>query len=45
VQKLKTSGQSLAEVVAAKPTKDLDEVWGKGFMPPDDFVTIVYNTL
>jgi cyclase len=45
VQKLKTSGQPLADVVAAKPTKDLDEVWGKGFMPADDFVTIVYNTL
>lgn len=45
VQKLKTSGQGLADVVAAKPTKDLDEVWGKGFMPPDNFVTLVYDTL
>ncbi|MBK5296890.1 MAG: MBL fold metallo-hydrolase [Vicinamibacteria bacterium] len=45
VQKLKSGGQSLEQVVAAKPTKDLDEVWGKGFMQPDFFVTIVYGTL
>lgn len=45
VQKLKTSGQTLEQVVAAKPTKDLDDPWGKGFMQPDFFVTIVYSTL
>lgn len=45
VQKLKSGGQSLEQVVAAKPTKDLDDVWGKGFMQPDFFVTIVYGTL
>ncbi|HKY22243.1 MAG TPA: MBL fold metallo-hydrolase [Vicinamibacterales bacterium] len=45
VQKMKKSGSSLEDVAAAKPTKDLDEIWGKGFMPPDNFVTIVYNTL
>lgn len=45
VQKLKSGGQSLEQVVAAKPTKDLDEVWGQGFMQPDFFVTIVYGTL
>ena len=45
VRKLKTSGRSLAETVAEKPTKDLDAVWGKGFMPPDNFVALVYNTL
>ena len=45
VQKLKTSGQTLEQVVAAKPTKDLDDPWGKGFMQPDFFVTIVYGTL
>ncbi len=32
-----------AEVVAAKPTKALDEVWGNGFLKPDDFVGIVYD--
>ena len=45
VQKLKTSGRSLADVTAAKPTADLDATWGKGFMLPNDFVAIVYNTL
>jgi cyclase len=45
VQKLKSSGQTLEQVVAAKPTKDLDDPWGKGFMQPDFFVTIVYGTL
>ena len=45
VQKLKTSGRTLEDALTAKPTKDLDEVWGKGFMPPDNFVTIVYSTL
>ena len=45
VQKLKSSGRMLEEVVAAKPTADLDATWGNGFMQPNDFVTIVYNTL
>ena len=45
VQKLKGAGRSLQEVVAAKPTADLDVTWGKGFMQPDDFVAIVYKTL
>jgi glyoxylase-like metal-dependent hydrolase (beta-lactamase superfamily II) len=45
VQKLKTAGRTDKEVVAAKPTADLDAAWGKGFMQPDVFVTIVYNTL
>ena len=39
------AGRSLEDVVAAKPTADLDVTWGKGFMQPDDFVAIVYNTL
>jgi cyclase len=45
VQKLKTSGRTLADVVAQKPTAELDAIWGKGFMQPDHFVTIVFNTL
>jgi cyclase len=45
IQKLKSSGQTLEQVVAAKPTMDLDDPWGKGFMQPDFFVTIVYGTL
>ncbi len=45
VKKLKDSGKSAEEVVAAKPTADLDSTWGKSFMPPDMFVGIVYATL
>ena len=45
VQKLKKSGQTVKEVVAAKPTADLDATWGKGFMPADAFVELVYSTL
>jgi len=45
VHKLKTAGRSLTEVTAARPTADLDAIWGKGFMPANDFVAIVYNTL
>ena len=45
IAKLKKSGQSLKEVLAASPTKDLDATWGKGFMQPNDVLAIVYNTL
>lgn len=39
------AGRTLEEVVAAKPTADLDAVWGKGFMTPERFVTLVYRDL
>ena len=45
VQKLKTSGKSLEEAVAAKPLTDLDPVWGKGVLSSDAFVHVVYTTL
>ena len=45
VAKLKKSGQTLQQVIAAAPTKDLDAVWGQGFFPPNDYVALVYNTL
>jgi cyclase len=45
VAKLKKTGQSLKEVLSAQPTKDLDPTWGKGFMQPNDFLAIVYNTV
>jgi glyoxylase-like metal-dependent hydrolase (beta-lactamase superfamily II) len=38
-------GKSPDEVVASKPTKDLDEKWGKGFMTPDLFVRAAYVSL
>lgn len=44
VQKDKKAGKSLADVQAAKPSAEFDEAWGKG-VPPNDFVTLVYNTV
>jgi cyclase len=38
-------GKNPDEVVALKPTKDLDEKWGKGFMTPDLFVRAAYVSL
>jgi len=45
VQKLKASGKSLQEAIAAKPFTDLDAAWGKGRFNGDTFVQIVYLTL
>ena len=45
VQKLKSSGKSLEQAVAAKPLTDLDPVWGKGVLSSDAFVHLVYTTL
>jgi cyclase len=45
VQKLKSSGKSLPQMIAAKPFADLDPVWGKGLIKGDTFVHLVYTTL
>jgi glyoxylase-like metal-dependent hydrolase (beta-lactamase superfamily II) len=45
VRKLKSSGKSLEQAVAAKPLSDLDPVWGKGVLNSDAFVHVVYTTL
>jgi glyoxylase-like metal-dependent hydrolase (beta-lactamase superfamily II) len=45
VQKQKMAGRMEQEVVAAKPTAEFDAAWGKGFIQPDAFVSLVYNTL
>ncbi|HEY0702826.1 MAG TPA: MBL fold metallo-hydrolase [Candidatus Acidoferrales bacterium] len=45
VQKQKAAGKTVAEVVAAKPTADLDAEWGKGNVTGDFFATLVYTTL
>ncbi len=45
VAALKTAGASEQEAIDKKPTAELDAVWGKGFLKPDDFVGIVYRTL
>ena len=36
--------KTLAQVIAAKPTRDFDEAWGKGFLKPEQFVEIVYTS-
>lgn len=45
VQKQKMAGRTEKEVVAAKPTAEFDAAWGKGFIQPDAFASLVYNTL
>ena len=37
--------RTLQQVLAANPLADLDAVWGKGFMKPDQFLTSVYTSL
>ncbi|MHC4129799.1 MAG: MBL fold metallo-hydrolase [Planctomycetota bacterium] len=45
VQKLIDEGKTRDEVIAAKPTRDLDAEWGSGFMQPDPWVGIVYDSM
>ena len=45
VKELKMQGKSLKDTVAAKPTAEFDDAWGKGLIPPDVFTTLIYNTL
>jgi cyclase len=45
VSKLKSSGASLEEAVAKKPTADIDSAWAHVSMTPDLFTAQVYRTL
>jgi len=45
VRKLKASGKSVDEAIAAKPFADLEADWGKGRLNGDRFVKVVYLTL
>jgi glyoxylase-like metal-dependent hydrolase (beta-lactamase superfamily II) len=38
-------GKTLEQAVAAAPTKDLDAVWGKGFLKPEQVAQMVYMDL
>ena len=42
---LKSAGKTRDAVIAAKPTKSFDSVWGEGFLKPDVWVGIVYDSL
>jgi glyoxylase-like metal-dependent hydrolase (beta-lactamase superfamily II) len=44
IEPMATSGKTLEQVLAAKPTREFDEEWGK-FRKPEAFVEIVYNGL
>ena len=43
--KLRAAGKSEDEVVAAAPTKDFDEKWGKGFLNAEKFVRCAWRGL
>lgn len=45
IEPMLAAGNTKEQVVAAKPTQDLDQRWGKGFLKPDAFVEIVYASL
>jgi cyclase len=45
LQKLKSSGKTVDEAVAAKPLSDLDPVWGKAMFNSDTFIQIAYPAL
>jgi len=45
LQKLKSSGKSVEEAVAAKPLDDLDAAWGKALFNSDTFIQIAYPAL
>jgi len=45
VKPMVAAGKTLDEVKAAGPTKDFDAKWGGGFMKPDVWIGIVYQSL
>ena len=38
VKAMTKKGKTMKEIVAAKPSAEFDERWGKGFLPADRFV-------
>lgn len=45
VRKSIVAKKTLQQTLAAKPSEQWDEKWGKGFMKPDNFVETVYESL
>lgn len=45
IKGLKDQGKAIEQIVAAKPTADYDEQWGKALLSPDQWVQMVYSTL
>jgi cyclase len=38
-------GKTMDEIVAAKPTRDLDDKWSKGMLKPDQFVAMAVTSI
>jgi cyclase len=45
VQALKDEGKNLQQIIAAQPTAEWDEEFGKAWITPAQFVTFIYNSL
>jgi cyclase len=45
IAKLKAEGKTRDAVIAAKPTADHDAKWGQGFIKPDVFTGLVFDSL
>ena len=45
IAKLKAEGKTRDAVIAAKPTADYDAKWGQGFIKPDVFTGLVFDSL
>jgi len=45
IHKMIDEGKTREEVVAAEPTADLDDAWGGGFLKPDVWTGIVYDSI
>jgi glyoxylase-like metal-dependent hydrolase (beta-lactamase superfamily II) len=45
VQAQLSAGKSLQETIAANPSAEFDEAWGKGYLKPAQFVETVYRSL
>src|SRR5687767_9426784 len=45
ITRLVNQRRTLPQVTAAKPLADLDAQWGKGFLKPEMFLSIVYESL
>jgi glyoxylase-like metal-dependent hydrolase (beta-lactamase superfamily II) len=45
IARLKAEGRSRDEVIAAKPTAEYDAKWGTGFMKPEMFTGLAYDSL
>ncbi|HEU4747739.1 MAG TPA: MBL fold metallo-hydrolase [Gemmatimonadaceae bacterium] len=45
VSRLIARGRTLSQVIAARPLADLDARWGQGFLKPEQFLTIAYESL